>query len=140
MKLGRIVMFVVVLLVVAGGSYFGYRQYRINKNHQGVRQAVFLTNGQVYFGYLSDLEKQVTVLKDIYYLKAQNALQSGTNPDATKLSLIKLGEELQGPKDVMYINRDQILFYEDMKDSSKINDAITKYTSGQTNSTFPATQ
>jgi hypothetical protein len=127
-----------VLLVVAGGSYYGYRQHKINKNYQGVRQAVFLTNGQVYFGHLSGPKDQVVVLKDIYYLKTQNALQSGTNPDATKLSLIKLGEELQGPEDIMYINRDQILFYEDMKESSKINDAIKKYVDGQATGASPA--
>jgi len=41
--------------------------------------------------------------------------------------LVKLGQELHGPVDSMQINRDQILFYEDMKESGKVMEAIRSY-------------
>jgi hypothetical protein len=56
-------------------------------------------------------------------------LQTTTGTTPAKVSLIKLGSELHGPEDQMSINRDQILFFENMKNSSKINEAITKFTS-----------
>lgn len=97
-------------------------------------QAVFLTNGQVYFGKMSDINSMYVTLKDIYYLQVtqpplQGSQQQGQQtPQAQpQLSLVKLGNELHGPVDEMKINRDQILFYEDMKDDAKVMEAINEY-------------
>lgn len=96
-------------------------------------QAVFLSNGQVYFGKLSDVSDTYVTLKDIYYLQVvqqqqqlqgQQATQSGQQP---QVSLVKLGNELHGPADVMKINRNQILFYEDLKTDSQVVRAIKDY-------------
>ena len=96
-------------------------------------QAVFLSNGQVYFGKLSDASDAYATLKDIYYLQVvqqqqqlqgQQAAQSGQQP---QVSLVKLGNELHGPADVMKINRSQILFYEDLKTDSQVVRAIKDY-------------
>jgi len=94
-------------------------------------QAVFLTNGQVYFGMISDSGNQWVTLKNIYYLQVAQAPVQGSQPTAgqqqPQISLVKLGNELHGPQDEMKINRDQILFYEDMKDSAKVIEAIKEY-------------
>jgi hypothetical protein len=91
------------------------------------RQAVFLSNGQVYFGNIIEVNKDFLVLKNIYYLKEQSKLSPEEQTDDKKISIIKLGDELHGPEDKMYISRNQVLFYENMKNSSKINEAIKKY-------------
>jgi hypothetical protein len=94
--------------------------------------AVFLTNGQVYFGKLYSSSNSVD-LRDIYYLQVnqQQNLQSGTKAtDATTqpdISLVKLGNELHGPNDRMLINKDQVLFTESLKSDSKVVTAINDY-------------
>ena len=88
-------------------------------------QAVFLANNQVYFGKLSNQDSKYPVLTDIYYLRVTQSLQpSQPNPN---ISLIKLGDELHGPADRMEINRDQILFVEDLKPDSQVVRAIKDY-------------
>jgi hypothetical protein len=88
-------------------------------------QAVFLANDQVYFGKLSNANSQYPVLRDVYYLQVTQTLQPGqqANP-GTNINLVKLGNELHGPEDAMIINRDQILFYENLKLDSQVVNAI----------------
>jgi len=105
------------------------------KIDQGKYQAVFLTNGQVYFGKIGVHTASYMELIDIYYLQVKPVLQQGEegnnnkNPQEqkTELSLVKLGNELHGPLDRMMINTSQVVFVEDLKDDSKVTDAIKRY-------------
>lgn len=95
-------------------------------------QAVFLANGQVYFGKLTDANSQTLVLEDIYYLRSAGNLQTSDDKNSTttpadNFSLIKLGNELHGPEDKMSINLSQVLFTEDLKANSKVVEAIRAY-------------
>lgn len=93
-------------------------------------QAVFLTNGQVYFGKLSSITSGYVKLTNIYYLQVQQAVQPSANKDAAsnqQVSLAKLGGELHGPEDVMYISRSQVLFWENLKTDGKVAKAIQDY-------------
>lgn len=133
-----ILALVVVVLAVLG---FVFRDKLMGKTATPVSkvsgyQAVFLTNGQVYFGKLGHTEGQYLTLKDIYYLQVttppglQGSQQNTTAAQQqaqSQLSLVKLGNELHGPVDSMQINRDQVLFFEDMKDDGKVMQAIHQY-------------
>lgn len=93
-------------------------------------QAVFLTNGQVYFGKLSGESNRLVTLREVYYLQLAQAPQPEEQKSQTpppQISLVKLGQELHGPVDEMRINRDHILFIEDMKNSAKVVEAIERY-------------
>jgi hypothetical protein len=129
MKAVNQILITVVLVALLGlGIFFGVQQIR-QGGGKGTRQAIFLTNGQVYFGYASGLGSKYIKLKDIYYLQVQDPIQPAKD-NATQqpqVSLVKLGNELHGPKDEMKINRDQVLFVEDMKNESKVNEAIANY-------------
>ena len=99
-------------------------------------QAVFLTNGQVYFGKVAKEGSQKVVLQDIYYLQVTQPLQTSGDQQAqaaaqNELSLVKLGNELHGPEDQMRINADQVLFIEDLKSDSRVVEAINNYKSSQ---------
>jgi hypothetical protein len=95
-------------------------------------QAVFLTNGQVYFGKVSKVDNSYVKLTDIYYLQVQQQVQpkDQSAQQQPQVSLAKLGGELHGPEDVMYISRQQVLFWENLKDDGKVTKAIKDYKAG----------
>lgn len=129
-------LLIVVAVVVLGWFISkGYGTVTANSSVKGKQyQALFLTNGQVYFGKLSQLNSQYVKLTDIYYLQVQQTVQpkdqSSSSSNNQQVSLAKLGGELHGPEDVMYVNRDQVLFWENLKDSGKVVTAIKNYQSG----------
>jgi hypothetical protein len=82
--------------------------------------AVFLLDGEAYFGHLEDVPWSGNlVLRDVYYVN-----------DATKVTtdlpvgLVKRGGELHQPVDVMYIRRDKVLAVEVVTAASPIGMAI----------------
>jgi uncharacterized SAM-binding protein YcdF (DUF218 family) len=81
-------------------------------------QAVFLSGGQVYFGKLTDAGIGYVTLSDVYYLKSASELEQ------SNLNLVKLGGELHGPEDTIYIRKESISFWENMKDSSRVVQSI----------------
>lgn len=89
-------------------------------------QAVFLANGQVYFGKITSATKNDIRLTDIYYLQTPTSPKAGSVPDieSDEVSLVKLGEELHGPEDLMIVGRAHILFTETLKDSAPVVKAI----------------
>lgn len=98
-------------------------------------QAVFFTNGQVYFGKLSTFNKENMKLRDIYYLQTQSTGGNDSeNPQQTandkkNVQLIKLGDEVHGPIDEMIISKDQLLFFENLKPEGKVAQSIDQYKS-----------
>lgn len=95
-------------------------------------QAVFLTNDQVYFGKIVSISDDVVVMKEIYYLqsggeKAADSKEATAPTQQSNMSLAKLGNELHAPEDVMQINKDQVLFWENLKDDGKVSQAIKAY-------------
>lgn len=126
---------ILILVVTAGGLWYKFSLKdqtidqtggveRLDPINSGEYQAVFLDNGQVYFGKLKQ-KSDFFSLTDVYYL------QSGTGSldQTSSLSLSKLGNEAHGPEDKMEINKDHILFIEDMKPDSKVVKAIQDYKS-----------
>lgn len=102
-------------------------------------QAVFLTNGQVYFGKVGSVRPDFINLTDIYYLQAVNVEDTsalGQPPDVQaqpeqRLTLIKLGNEIHGPLDSMLINREHVIIIEDLKSDSRVVQAINDYLANQ---------
>lgn len=129
MKLILIIIAALVVVLVIAGCLFMFKSKIMDSGDTGIKadqyQAVFLTNGQVYFGKAS-VSKDVVKLTDIYYLQVQQSVQPADKDKnaESQVSLAKLGDELHGPDDAMYISRDQVLFWENMKDGSKVVQAI----------------
>jgi hypothetical protein len=119
---------IAALLVLGGGGWWLWNKVASPDGvKSGQYQAVFLTNGQVYFCHLSTPTGQYLGCDDIYYLQVQSSVQPDNNKSSDQnpqVSLAKLGNELHGPEDHMAINRDQVLFWENLKDSGKVVQAI----------------
>jgi hypothetical protein len=84
-------------------------------------QAVFLTNGSVYFGHLQDYGTAHPVLTDVYYVVSQSTPETKQVTNA----LIKRGKELHEP-DRMYLNPSQIVFVESVGTNSKVAQLISE--------------
>lgn len=93
-------------------------------------QAVFLNGGQVYFGKVRELNASYMTVTDIYYLRVNEQVQPDANAaeqPQQDISLAKLGCELHGPQDEMVINRDQVTFWENLKDDGQVAKAIAQF-------------
>lgn len=140
-KMASVVISVVVTLIIVAVAYAGFRFYQ----SKGVLQkdtgsnisdytAVFLNNGQVYFGKVYGRTASELDVRDIYYLQVNSTdastsadLQKKSTDSKTDIVLVKLGEELHGPNDRMRINMQQVMFTESLKDDSKVVKAISDY-------------
>jgi hypothetical protein len=113
------VLFWTVGLIVIGAFFYVHDARngfpRVSENKW---QAVFLNSGQVYFGKLSDAGNGYVSLSDVYYLKSASELEQ------SNLNLVKLGGELHGPEDTIYIRKESISFWENMKDTSRVVQSI----------------
>lgn len=127
----------IILVAMAAAAVFFMNQ-RESSGAIGIDsnkyQAVFFTNGQVYFGKLTEQNEDFLRLTDIYYLQAQSEAggesdnpQNAANNQQGDVQLIKLGDEVHGPDDEMMINRDQVLFYENLKADGKVSQSISQY-------------
>lgn len=90
--------------------------------------AVFLTNGQVYFGEIRDISKDEIILENVYYLQAGGEGSNNIQGEAINQTfrLIKLGDELHGPTDELFVNREHVVFYEYLREDSKVVESIRK--------------
>ena len=88
-------------------------------------QAVFLSNGQAYFGKMTSIGLSYVRLDDVYYLVANPQSNDASEADrARKSQLVKLGSEVHGPESSMVISKQHILFWENLRQDSQIVKAI----------------
>jgi hypothetical protein len=116
--------------------YFGGGGKQVSYVDSSRQQAVFLTNGQVYFGKISSIGKDFIDLRGIYYLNVNqqvqpdqkgNAASAAAKQSQNSITLVKLGCELHGPSDQMLINRDQVTFWENLKTDGQVAKAIDQW-------------
>ena len=119
-----------LFMVLGGGKDLNSA---VNKDQY---QAVFLNSqdGQVYFGKLEAYNEQYYRLTDIFYVRVEQKIQPEGQASATStsqaqqsISLAKLGNELHGPEDEMFISKDKVLFWENLKESGQVVTAIREY-------------
>jgi hypothetical protein len=80
-------------------------------------QAVFLANGQTYFGRYYDRVGAYAKIEDVYYLQQVGGSDTTQAPDT---KLIRRGKELHAPGSRMLVPKSAIQFVEDLSDASPI--------------------
>ena len=82
-------------------------------------QAVFVDNGQVFFGKMERAGSPYPLLRDVYYIGRQ------ASPDGKEVKniLIKRGNEWHAP-DYMYINASHIVLIEPVSANSRVAQLI----------------
>lgn len=129
-KLFTIIISIAVILIAGVTGFVCYKSSLVSHIDNGKYQAVFLSNGQVYFGKLEKMSGGYFKLTDIFYLQTSDenttTVQDSSN-DSSDVELIKLGSEVHGPEDEMIIDKDQILFFENLKTDGTVTSSITQY-------------
>jgi hypothetical protein len=139
-KWGIWIIAIIVLIAIIGALVW-FNILPVNLGGLPKYQAVFLANGQVYFGKIAGEKEDYMKLASIYYLQVQQAVQPAATTKDDKgnliqqpqpapqqnIQLVKLGSELHGPEDMMYIAKNQILFYENLKADSRVVQAIKAF-------------
>lgn len=126
------------LILVAGITYGGYWWYQNSTNPKATTfsfyddkyHGVFLENGDVYFGKLSNKEGTFVVLKDAYYLRVTEQLQNtkeGKQVKVPDLKLVKIGLEFHKPTDAIELERSHILFIQELQPDSEVIKVINDY-------------
>lgn len=101
-------------------------------------QAVFLSNGQVYFGKLAVVNNDYMELTNVYYLERQlttdtdpTGEQPATEEEATttptgenNFQLLKYSDVLYGSEDAMVISKDDIIRFENLRTDGVVAKAI----------------
>lgn len=132
-RLAIVLIGLVALALLIGGAWMLNQRINPGLVDGDKYQAVFLTNGQVYFGKIENPNADYVRLTNIFYLQATDA---GSNPQQTEegateptndVQLIKLGTEVHGPTDEMLIAREQVLFFENLKDDGNVSQSIKSY-------------
>lgn len=125
----RFVTVFVAVSILSAFAVLGYFWCLNGTINRSSYQAVFLTSGQVYFGKVANPWSKYVRLTDVYYLQIKEGVQSQdlASMGTGDMTLIKLGKEMHGPTDKMEINREHILFIEDLKDDSKVVKAIKDF-------------
>lgn len=121
---------IILLLNIIIGGWLAYRTLSATKNDPSQYQAVFLNDGQVYFGKMHNLDSEYVKLSNVYYLQNQSensALDPQNIENQSGMELVALTSRVHGPEDDMFIKSDNILFFQNLKPDSRVSDAIRNY-------------
>jgi hypothetical protein len=108
-----------IALVVFLAAFFftQWWDFTIPAFGRGHYQAIFLANGQTYFGRYYDRIGAYAKIEDVYYLQQVAAADPNAAPDT---KIVRRGNELHGPAPRMLVPKSAVLFVEDLTDASPI--------------------
>ena len=121
--------FVLATLLLSTVAFFGAcsNTCRLSKVDSKAIYAVAMTNGSLFFGNISGQDRNNIYMKDVYYFKRTD-VPNPANPKETKpnLSLVAQFDDFYAPQDTISLNRDHIIYFQPLQDSSKVIELIGK--------------
>jgi hypothetical protein len=108
---------IAVLVFVAALFFTQWWDFTVPALGRAQYQAVFLANGQTYFGRYYDRFGAYAKIEDVYYLQHSSTTDATAGSDTR---IARRGQELHAPAPRMLIPKSQILFVEDLTDASPI--------------------
>ena len=113
-RLGRVALFVIVLVA----TFALVRAWDFVLPSFGARyQAVFLANGQTYFGHYIDRLGPYVKVENAFYIQQAPTAEEGQTPESR---IIRRGSELHQPLPFVLIPKTAILFVEDLRQDSQV--------------------
>lgn len=113
-RLGRLALFAVVLVA----TFALVRAWDFVLPSFGARyQAVFLANGQTYFGHYLDRLGPYVKVENAFYIQQAPTVEEGQTPESR---IVRRGSELHQPLPSVLIPKTAILFVEDLRPDSQV--------------------
>jgi len=126
-KVFRLVFPSLVLLLFVAAILASAYLFNLQKNDfvsESSYQMIVLDDGKQYFGHLKNLNTTAPYLSDVYYIRDE--VGSKSSDQKPKFILIKLGSEIQGSDDLIYLNWDKVQFWTNLREDSQVVNAIDK--------------
>ncbi len=125
------IFYLFALLLLIFGVYFFYNGAKKPKEQKTFCQdkwyRVELVDHSVYYALICDLKSDPLLLKEVYYDYDQINKDASPDKKTKSLRLVKRGKESYGPDGTMQIIRSQVLFFEPLREDSKVLTAIKSY-------------
>ena len=118
----RIVLALAVLLAVF--AFVRWWDFALPSVGHGRYQAVFLANGQTYFGRYVDRIGPYVKIDDAYYIQQSRPSEDDSTPPESRL--IRRGSELHHPPPEVLVAKTAILFIEDLRPDSAVAQFMAK--------------
>lgn len=119
--------FLVLVVVVLSGAWLMLGQKSDYIDHEKY-QVVYTNSGQAYFGKLISINDNFFVLKQVYVSTTNDVPKDATQAQKQSVqnntSLVRVTDEVYGPDDQMQITTNSVLFWQNLKDDSKVAKAI----------------
>jgi hypothetical protein len=109
---------IAVFVVVVAAAFTFVRYWDFTLPSFGARyQAVFLANGQTYFGHYLDRLGPYVKVENAFYIAQAPTAEEGQTPESR---IIRRGSELHQPQSFVLIPKSAILFVEDLRQDSQV--------------------
>jgi hypothetical protein len=114
----------VIAIFVAAFTFVRWWDFALPSFGHARYQAVFLANGQTYFGRYVDRIGSYVKIDDAYYIQQSRTSDDDSTPPESKL--IRRGNELHHPQPEVLIAKTAILFIEDLRPDSSMAQFMAK--------------
>lgn len=148
-----VALLIAIIIAGIGGGFFYYQNYYVgDTGDQGVLgvydsnayHAVFMNNGNVYFGHVSSKNPDAVVLTDTHFLQVsqnpvqqqqqavlneegEEVIQAQAQPQVQpELSIVKRANTLHSPDGTIEINMTNVMFIEKLTADSQVIEAINQ--------------
>lgn len=125
------IVVIVAVLVWLDANFNILASSQANKQARAHVQAVFLSNGQVYFGTLSRHGIGYWRLDNARYVQVAKVPSApspeepaGSAPEETRTTLMRLSDDMHRPHNTMLIPASNILFWQNLQNDSPVAQAI----------------
>lgn len=115
------VVAVVLLGFIAAGLWLLPHGQRIDSSKY---QVVYLSSGQAYFGKLQNTGGDYLELRNPYVVQDVQQPTDSTKGQTNQTTLVKVSDQVYGPDDSMSLRSDNVLFWQNLREDSKVAQAI----------------
>lgn len=125
LKLPKLVVLPVVAVVLFGflaaWLWLIPHGQRINTS---TYQVVYLSSGQAYFGRLQNTGGEYLELKNPYVVQDVQQPTDEKSAQPNQTTLVKVRDQVYGPDDSMALRSENVLFWQNLREDSKVAQAI----------------
>ena len=115
---GPLLARILTVVLIVAATFVLVRWWDFTLPAFGARyQAVFLANGQTYFGHYLDRLGPYVKVENAFYIAQQPTAEEGQTPESR---IIRRGSELHQPLPFVLIPKSAILFVEDLRQDSQV--------------------